>query len=61
MLVAAAQNRKRALQYPQQTHLHALTHASPELREKFSGDRLVAYVTEQLTVHNPSFASCCAP
>ena len=52
VLVAAAQNRKRALQNPQLTNLHALTYASPELQEKFSGDRLVAYVTEQLTAHS---------
>ena len=52
VLVVAAQNRKTALEYPQHPRAHALPHASPELQEKFSGDRLVAYVTEQLTAHS---------
>ena len=33
-------------------HRDALAFASPELQEKFRGDRLVAYVTEQLTAHS---------
>ena len=52
VLVAAVENHEWALEHPTWTEDHALTHASPELKEKFSGDRLVAYVTEQLTAHS---------
>ena len=53
VLVAAAQNRKLILMFPHiPADWRALPHASPELQVKFSGDRLMAYVTEQLTAHS---------